>query len=52
MILLKKFNNNRYKMYDTIAYGKKSKNGKFEKLTVKRGECGPDGVEFDVKYCG
>ena len=39
-------------MYDTVGFGRSEKGGKFHKMTFKRGELGPEDVEFDIKYCG
>ena len=40
------------KLYECTAFGKKSKESHFEKFAIQRGECGPDDVEFDIKFCG
>ena len=39
-------------MYSVEAAGVRSGTSKFEKLTVKRNDCGPDDVQLDIKYCG
>eukprot|EP00095_Tigriopus_kingsejongensis_P003028 maker-scaffold170_size291898-snap-gene-1.61 protein:Tk03028 transcript:maker-scaffold170_size291898-snap-gene-1.61-mRNA-1 annotation:"alcohol dehydrogenase" len=39
-------------LYETWALAKQSKDGPFEKIKIKRGETGPDDVEFDIKFCG
>ena len=39
-------------MYETYAFGKDSSDGAFKKMTIHRGETGPEDVEFDIKYCG
>lgn len=39
-------------MYSTEGFGRKSEEGKFEKITIQRNACGPEDVEFDILYCG
>lgn len=39
-------------MYETTAWGKKSAEAKFEKMTIKRNLPGPEDVTFEVVYCG
>ena len=39
-------------MYETIAWGKKSKDSKFELMQIKRNLPGVDDVTFDLKFCG
>eukprot|EP00095_Tigriopus_kingsejongensis_P011147 maker-scaffold534_size144770-snap-gene-0.36 protein:Tk11147 transcript:maker-scaffold534_size144770-snap-gene-0.36-mRNA-1 annotation:"zinc-binding dehydrogenase" len=38
--------------YTTKAWAKASPTAKFEQVNIKRGETGPDDVEFDIKFCG
>merc|ERR1719500_2623129 len=39
-------------MYSTVAWGKTSAEGKFEKLQISRNVAGEEDVTFAVKYCG
>ena len=39
-------------MYETTAWALKSKDGKFEKIKIKRNKPGPEDVTFAIKYCG
>ena len=36
----------------TVAWGKTSAEGKFEKLQISRNVAGEEDVTFAVKYCG
>ena len=40
------------KMYKTYAFGKKSKDGNFERMSIERNVEGDEDVTFDLKYCG
>ena len=51
------FNVNEYqsqidKMYKTYAFGKKSKDANFERMSIERNVEGDEDVTFDLKYCG
>ena len=39
-------------MYKTYAFGKKSKDANFEKMTIERNVGGDEDVTFDLKFCG
>ena len=39
-------------MYETVAFAKETKDGPFKKMTIRRGDTGPEDVEFDIKFCG
>lgn len=39
-------------LYDTVAWGKSSKDSKFSQLKIQRNLPGADDVTFDLKYCG
>ena len=41
-----------FKMYQTQAFAKKTPEGPFEKIDIKRNVCGDGDIEFDVKFCG
>eukprot|EP00095_Tigriopus_kingsejongensis_P003029 maker-scaffold170_size291898-snap-gene-1.60 protein:Tk03029 transcript:maker-scaffold170_size291898-snap-gene-1.60-mRNA-1 annotation:"zn-dependent alcohol dehydrogenase" len=40
------------KLYETLAWGKKTSDSPFEKITIERSDGGPDDVDIDIKYCG
>ena len=42
----------RCRMYETVGIAKKTKEGGFEKIAIKRNITGDDDVEFDIKFCG
>jgi len=39
-------------MYETFAWGRKSKSDKFIPMKIERNLPGPDDVQFQIKYCG
>ena len=39
-------------MYETVAWGRKGKGEKFERMSIQRNLPGDDDVTFDLKYCG
>ena len=39
-------------MYSTFGFGRQSKGAGFEKIEIKRNDCGDDDVVIDLKYCG
>ena len=39
-------------MYKTYAFGKKSKDASFERMSIERNVEGDEDVTFDLKYCG